>query len=96
MLAGVLLHGVQAAWPVDAARDLCAGLQRGVGGVGDGRAVGVYVGHVGRAEGAEVAGLAAALREEGGFIQHDRIAALGGCAGKHRGGKLLYICVSFV
>ena len=42
------------------------------------------------------AGLAAALREEGSPVQHDRIAALGRGAGEHGCSKFLHISVCFV
>ena len=96
MLAGVLLHGIQAAGPIDAAGHSGARLQRSVRGMGDGGAVGMHVGHLRSAQRAQVTGLAAALREEGSPVQHDRIAALGRGAGKHGCSKFLHISVCFV
>ena len=96
MLAGVLLHGIQAAGPIDAAGHGGARLQRSVRGMGDGGAVGMHVSHLRSAQRAQVTGLAAALREEGSLVQHDRIAALGRGAGEHGCNKFLHISVCFV
>ena len=89
VLAGVLLHMIEAARPVDMAADLRAHRQLTVAQVGDDAVLLVYVQHPGIPQRAVVGGLSAALGIEGGTVQHHRKAALHSPAGLHHGGEVL-------
>ena len=86
MLAGVLLHMVEAPRPVDVAADLRAYGQRPVAQVGDDTVLLMYIQHAGLAQRAVVGGLTAALGIEGGTVECDGKAALHRLTGLHHGG----------
>ena len=87
MLAGMLLHMVEAPRPVELAVDGIAHRQRLIAGVGDDAALFADILHRSTAQHAEVAGLTAALGIEGGGIQHHGEAALALLAGEDGGLK---------
>ena len=88
MLAGVLLHMVKAAGPVDRAANRFPHGQGLVAGMMDHAVPFVDVPHVDAAQGAVVGGLSAALGIEGGTVQHHVPRLFVGGAGQHRGVKL--------
>ena len=98
VLAGVLLHTVQPVLHVQHALHGAAGLQGRIGQVGDDPLPGLYVQHIGPAQGAPVGRLAAALGEEGGLVQHHLKPALlfGRGAGQHVGSKAVQVGVVVV
>src|SRR5699024_6337307 len=100
MLAGVLLHQVKAAGPVDGALHRLPRLQRPGGAVpDDALAVDAHGQHALAAQKAQVAGLATALRVKGGLVQRGLKTAglvFVGAAGGHGGGKFALVRVGFV
>ena len=88
MLAGVLLHVVKAALPVDLAGDHRADLHFFLTGVENDAAFFVHVRDGHAVQRAVVGGLSAALGVKGGAVQCDEIPVLARLAGEHRGGEL--------
>ena len=87
VLAGMLLHVVEAPRPVKRAMHRRTGAQRSVAQVRDHAALFTHVKHLYSVEHAAVAWLPAALGVTSGLIQNDRPAALSLLTGEHRGGK---------
>ena len=85
MLAGVLLHVVKAALPVDLASDGLAHGQRLVAGVIDHAVRLMNVQNINAAQRAVVGALSAALGVEGGAVQHHPPRLFVGGAVQHRG-----------
>ena len=96
VLAAVLLHVVKAAVPVDGAGEGGADLHRGIHGVENRAVFFLDIQHLRLAQGAEVAGLAAALRVEGAAVQGHEVAILAGVTSEDPGGEGFQVGVGVV
>ena len=83
MLARVVLHPAEPKLPVDLSGHGCPRRQRSVAIVDDFSALLVRLQHLHAAKVSPVGSLTAALREEGGLVQHDLPAAFVFFAAKH-------------
>ena len=90
MLAGVLLHVVEPAGPVDAPGDGLPNFHSLVAGVENDPVLLVDVGDGRASQSAVVCGLSAALGVKGSAVQHHFEAVFGLLTGQDRGGELLH------
>ena len=87
MLAGVVLHQIEAAFPVNLPLHLSAGLQRAVTGVDYPALTLVDLQYLDRPKDAQVIGLTAPLGVESGLVQYYVIASLALYTGLYMGGE---------
>ena len=96
VLAAVLLHVVEAAVPVDGAGEGGADLHRDIHGVENRAVLLLDVQDLRLAQGAEVTGLAAALRVEGRAVQGHEEAIFAGVTAEDPGGEGFQVGVGVV
>ena len=96
VLAAVLLHVVEAAVPVDGAGEGGADLHRTIHGVENRAVLLLDVQDLRLAQGAEVTGLAAALRVEGRAVQGHEVAVFAGVTSEDPGGEGFQVGIKVV